>query len=83
MGRRDVQFGFSDLKLENMSEYSTTNITQSVLPSDDKKYPLKENSTINWNMKMLMRYFESVKKMKGAKNPKKPLPSSPETFSFL
>lgn len=30
-----------------MSEYSTTNITQSVLPSDDKKYPLKENSTIN------------------------------------
>jgi hypothetical protein len=36
-----------NLKLENMSEYSATNITQSVLPSDDKKYPLKENSTIN------------------------------------
>lgn len=36
-----------NLKFKNMSEYSTTNITQSVLPSDDKKYPLKENSTIN------------------------------------
>lgn len=81
MGRRDVQFGFSDLKLENMSEYSATNITQSVLPSDDKKYPLKENSTINWNMDMLMRYFESVKKMKGAKEARN-LPSSPEIFSF-
>lgn len=29
-------------------------------------------------MDMLMRYFEGVKKMKGAKI----LPSSPETFSF-
>lgn len=64
-----------------MSNYSATNITQSVLPSDDKKYPLKENSTINWNMDMLMRYFESVKKMKGATAPK-PLPSSPDIFSF-
>lgn len=63
-----------------MSNYSATNITQSVLPSDDKKYPLKENSTINWNMDMLMRYFESVKKMKGATP--KPLPSSPDIFSF-
>lgn len=63
-----------------MSNYSATNITQSVLPSDDKKYPLKENSTINWNMDMLMRYFESVKKMKGATA--KPLPSSPDIFSF-
>ena len=63
-----------------MSEYSATNITQSVLPSDDRKYPLKENSTINWNMAMLMRYFESVKKLKGAREPT--FPSSPETFSF-
>lgn len=31
---------------------------------------------------MLMRYFESVKKMKGARNFEKILPSSPETFSF-
>lgn len=30
---------------------------------------------------MLMRYFEGVKKMKGAKK-SKTLPSSPETFSF-
>ena len=65
-----------------MSEYSATNITQSVLPSDDKKYPLKENSTINWNMDILMRYFESVKQMKGAEEKKETLPSSPETFSF-
>ena len=65
-----------------MSGYSATNITQSVLPSDDKKYLLKENSTINWNMDMLMKYFESVKKMKGARESKTLLPSSPETFSF-
>lgn len=65
-----------------MSEYSATNITQSVLPSDDKKYPLKENSTINWNMDMLMRYFEGVKKMKGARGGSQILPSSPETFSL-
>ena len=65
-----------------MSGYSATNITQSVLPSDDKKYPLKENSTINWNMDILMRYFESVKKMKGAREAREVLPSSPETFSF-
>lgn len=31
---------------------------------------------------MLLRYFESVKKMKGAREPKNILPSSPETFSF-
>lgn len=65
-----------------MSEYSALNISQSILPSDDKKYPLKENSTINWNMDMLMRYFESVKKMKGARGDGQILPSSPETFSF-
>ena len=65
-----------------MSEYSATNITQSILPSDDKKYPLKENSTINWNMDTLMRYFESVKKLKGARGARELLPSSPETFSF-
>lgn len=65
-----------------MSEYSATNITQSVLPSDDKKYPLKENFTINWNMDMLMRYFEDVKKIKGARRGWQVLPSSPETFSF-
>lgn len=59
-----------------MSEYSATNITQSVLPSDDKKYPLKENSTINWNMDTLMRYFEGVKKMKGAIGDREILPSS-------
>lgn len=62
-----------------MSEYSATNITQSILPSDDKKYPLKENSTINWNMDMLMRYFEGVRKMKGSGD-SQILPSSPETF---
>ena len=50
-----------------MPEYSTLNISQSILPSDDKKYPLKENSTINWNKKMLMEYFESVRKIKGAR----------------
>ena len=33
-------------------------------------------------MDMLMRYFESVKKMKGAREAKQILPSSPETFSF-
>ena len=49
-----------------MPEYSALNISQSILPSDDKKYPLKENSTINWNRKMLMEYFESVRKMKGS-----------------
>ena len=65
-----------------MPEYSALNISQSILPSDDKKYPLKENSTINWNMDMLMRYFESVKKMKGARGDRQILPSSPETFSF-
>lgn len=65
-----------------MLEYSATNITQSVLPSDDKKYPLKENSTINWNRDMLMRYFEGVKKMKGSGTVKSILPSSPETFSL-
>lgn len=70
-----------NLELENMSEYSATNITQSVLPSDDKKYPLKENSTINWNRDMLMRYFEGVKKMKGSGD-SQILPSSPETFSL-
>lgn len=31
---------------------------------------------------MLMKYFESVKKMKGARESKTLLPSSPETFSF-
>lgn len=65
-----------------MPEYSALNISQSILPSDDKKYPLKENLTINWNMDMLMRYFESVKKMKGARGDRQILPSSPETFSF-
>ena len=65
-----------------MSEYSATNITQSVLPSDDKKYPLKENSSINWNRDILMRYFEGVKKIKGARRAKQILPSSPETFSL-
>lgn len=33
-------------------------------------------------MDMLMRYFEDVKKMKGARGAKYTLPSSPETFSF-
>lgn len=33
-------------------------------------------------MDMLMRYFESVKKMKGAREGVYILPSSPETFSF-
>lgn len=65
-----------------MPEYSTLNISQSILPSDDKKYSLKENSTINWNRKMLMEYFESVRKMKGSGD-SQILPSSPETFSFL
>ena len=63
-----------------MPEYSALNISQSILPSDDKKYPLKENSTINWNRKMLMEYFESVRKMKGAREDRQILPSSPETF---
>lgn len=65
-----------------MPEYSALNISQSILPSDDKKYPLKENSTINWNRKMLMEYFESVRKMKGSGD-SQILPSSPETFPFL
>lgn len=64
-----------------MPEYSTLNISQSILPSDDKKHPLKENSTINWNRKMLMEYFESVRKMKGSGD-SQILPSSPETFSL-
>lgn len=33
-------------------------------------------------MDMLMRYFEGVKKMKGAREDRQILPSSPETFSF-
>lgn len=33
-------------------------------------------------MDTLMRYFESVKKVKGATGLKSILPSSPETFSF-
>lgn len=33
-------------------------------------------------MDMLMRYFEGVKKMKGARGGGQILPSSPETFSF-
>ena len=33
-------------------------------------------------MDMLMRYFEGVKKMKGARRDRQILPSSPETFSF-
>ena len=33
-------------------------------------------------MDMLMRYFEGVKKIKGARGAKQILPSSPETFSF-
>lgn len=33
-------------------------------------------------MDMLMRYFEGVKKVKGARRSRNPLPSSPETFSF-
>lgn len=33
-------------------------------------------------MDTLMRYFESVKQLKGARELKYPLPSSPETFSF-
>lgn len=65
-----------------MPEYSTLNISQSILPSDDKKYPLKENSTINWNRKMLMEYFESVRKLKGSSRGRQILPSSPETFSL-
>lgn len=65
-----------------MPEYSALNISQSILPSDDKKYPLKENSTINWNRKMLMEYFESVRKMKGTRGARQILPSSPETFSL-
>ena len=65
-----------------MPEYSALNISQLILPSDDKKYPLKENSTINWNRKMLMEYFESVRKMKGSGD-SQILPSSPETFPFL
>lgn len=64
-----------------MPEYSALNISQSILPSDDKKYPLKENSTINWNRKMLMEYFESVRKMKGSGD-SQILPSSSETFSL-
>ena len=65
-----------------MPEYSALNISQSILPSDDKKYPLKENSTINWNRKMLMEYFESVRKMKGTRGDRQILSSSPETFSL-
>ena len=64
-----------------MPEYSTLNISQSILPSDDKKYPLKENSTINWNRRMLMEYFEGVRKMKGRGS--QIFPSSPEIFPFL
>lgn len=74
----------SNFSFQIMLEYSTLNISQSILPSDDKKYPLKENSTINWNRKMLMEYFESVRKMKGNWGSwgSQILPSSPETFKF-
>lgn len=65
-----------------MPEYSTLNVSQSILPSDDKKYPLKENSTINWNRKMLMEYFESVRKMKGSGTVKFSLPLQ-KLFPFL
>lgn len=47
-----------------MADFSQLNIQQSILPDDDKKQPLKENSSINWKMGKLMGYFEKRKKMK-------------------
>lgn len=51
-------------KHEIMADFSQLNIQQSILPDDDKKQPLKENSSINWKMGKLMGYFEKRKKMK-------------------
>lgn len=64
-----------------MPEYSAINITQLILPSDDRKYPLRENSTLDWDRETLMRYFEGLKKNERAENPI--LPSSPETFTHF
>lgn len=64
-----------------MSDYSALNTTQSILPVDDKKYVLKENSTINWSVEDLMKYFEGLRKKRGELD-SPILPSSPETFSL-
>lgn len=50
-------------KQEIMADFSQLNIQQAILPADDKKQPLKENSSINWGREELMAYFDKRKKM--------------------
>lgn len=68
-------------KHEIMADFSQLNIQQAILPADDKKQPLKENSSINWGREELMEYFGRRKKIKGKEWTESTiLPSSPETF---
>lgn len=69
-------------KHEIMADFSQLNIQQAILPADDKKQPLKENSSINWGREELMAYFDKRKKMMKEKEWMEStiLPSSPETF---
>lgn len=69
-------------KQEIMADFSQLNIQQAILPADDKKQPLKENSSINWGREELMAYFDKRKKMMKEKEWMEStiLPSSPETF---
>ena len=52
-----------DKKQEVMADFSQLNIQQAILPADDKKAQLKENSSINWGREELMAYFDKRKKM--------------------
>lgn len=71
-------------KHEIMADFSQLNIQQAILPADDKKQPLKENSSINWGREELMAYFDKRKKMKEKEWTESTiLPSSPETFKPL
>lgn len=73
-----------DKKQEVMADFAQLNIQQMILPADDKKAPLKENSTINWSREELMDYFNKVKTSKGHWGSDSTiLPRSPETFKPL
>lgn len=48
-----------------MSEYSEINIRESIAPGVDKKPIVKENTTIDWNIDTLVKYFEMMRKKKG------------------
>lgn len=64
-----------------MSEYSEINIRESIAPGVDRKPIVKENTTIDWSIDDLVKYFEAVRKKKG-NGDSQILPSSPETFTL-